>query len=243
MPTALETAIDALSDPDVAAADALRRLLVVSRRIGADGLTEWLRGELSGFAVGDVVPAYRTGSHLPIKLRFDGPMGSADTMTLSPRELPPELTDGMERLAFREPVAELEALSQGERDPEMPLPMQWVALYRHFVEQGSVPHIEWMILNKASIGMPSTHLKGILDRVKSTALDLALSLEDVSSEVGTAGGPTVATDSRLAQQITLHLTQIYSGDNATIAAGDSATANRIEVGDISAVLTAAHEIT
>lgn len=50
MTTALEAAIDALSDPSVTMPDALRRLLVVSRRIGAEELTAWLRGELNGYA-------------------------------------------------------------------------------------------------------------------------------------------------------------------------------------------------
>jgi hypothetical protein len=56
MPTALESAVDALSDPNVAVADALRRLLVVSRRIGAGDLSRWLMGELSGFGADEGSP-------------------------------------------------------------------------------------------------------------------------------------------------------------------------------------------
>jgi hypothetical protein len=176
-------------------------------------------------------------------LKFDGVRGASTTMTVGQAELPSQLTNGMDRLAFREPVAELEALSQGSGDPEMGLPMQWVMLYRHFAGEGKVPRIEWMVLNEASVGMPKTHLKGILDRVKSTALDLALSLEDVSADVGTTHGPTVATNPQLAQQITIHMTQIYAlADNTTVAAGEGATAVRVEAGDIAGLLRAAGEL-
>lgn len=250
MSTALENAVDALSDPKVAVGDSLRRLLVVSRRINAAELSSWLLGELSGFSISDEVPVYRSGAHLPLKLQFDGPMGSSTTMTLTRKELPSQLTRGMEVLAFREPVAELEALSQGKRDPELALPVRWVALYRHLVSEGRVPSVEMMVLNRAAVGMPRTHLTGILDRVKSTALDLALSLEDVSPEAGRAGGPTVISEPALAQQITLQMTHIYAsqnstvtlGDNATVAPGDGAVAMRVELGDVEGLLRAARQL-
>lgn len=246
MTTALETAISALSDPAVALPDALRRLLVVSRRIGAGDLTDWLRGELNGYAIEVEVPTYRAGRHLPIKLQFDGPMGMSATRTLSAAELPERLSGVMDGTDFREPIAELEALTSGTVDPQLQLPVAWIALYRHLVSEGKVPSMEMMILNYAGITMPRTHLKGILDRVKSNALDLALRLEDISPDVGDAGGPTVTDEPRLAQQVQIHLTQLFAnestitiGDHATVASGDHATAIRVEPGDVDDLLRAA----
>lgn len=249
MPTALESAIDSLSNPSVALPDALRQLLVVSRRIGAAELTTWLRGELGGYDSGIDVPQYRDGKGLPIKLRFDGPMGSSATRHLSPAELPNQLARVAESNGFREPVAELQALASGNGDPEMQLPVAWLAMYRQLIEQGKVPSIEYMVLNHASIAMPRTHLVGILDRVKSTALDLALSLEDVSPEVGDTGGPTVVSEPRLAEQIHIHLGSVYAtnstvtvGDNATVATGKKSTAISVEPGDITGLLVAAAKL-
>jgi hypothetical protein len=66
MTTAMERAVDALSDPSVGLPDALRALLVVSRRIEATELTTWLRGELDGYGPATAVPAYREGGNLPV---------------------------------------------------------------------------------------------------------------------------------------------------------------------------------
>lgn len=244
--TALEIAVSALSDPDVAVPDALRRLLVVSRRIGADDLTDWLRGELNGYPADVEVPTYRKGDRLPVKLQFDGPMGMSATRFVSPSELPDQLAGVGKAADLREPVAELEALTAGNVDPQLTLPMAWISRYRRLAEEGKTPRIEMMVLNHAGIAIPRTHLNGILDRVKSNALDLALSFEDISPEVGDAGGPTVADDPRLAQQVDIHLTQLFAtgstitiGDHATVASGDGATAIRVEAGDVAGMLRAA----
>ncbi|MGY6501829.1 MAG: AbiTii domain-containing protein [Acidimicrobiales bacterium] len=246
MTTALAMAIDALSDPAVALADALRRLLVVSRRIDAEDFTSWVRGELNGFAQDDDLPSYRTGEGLPIMLRFDGPLGSSTTRLISPSELPYDLSSVMEDVGLRAPVAELESLADGDSDPSMQLSDGWLEQYRNLAARGEVSRMELMVLNHAAVSIPRSRLRGIIDRVKSTALDLALSLEDISPETGDAGGPTIVDEPRLAHQIQIHLTQIYAtgstitiGDNATVASAEGATAVRIEAGDIDGLLDAA----
>lgn len=246
MVTALEVAIGDLSDSAVPVPDALRRLLVVSRRIDASDLTEWLRGELNGYPAGMEVPAYRKGDRLPIKLQFDGPMGSSVTRTLHPAELVDQLADPVRGTELREPVAELQALVALGADPQRELPLAWTGLYRRLAGDGKAPAIPMMVLNHAAITVPRTHLSGILDRVKSNALDLALSLEDISPEAGGAGGPTVTDEPRIAREVQVHMTQIFAadstitvGDNATVASREGATAIRVEAGDIAGLLQAA----
>lgn len=246
MLTALEAAVHALSDPAVALPDALRRLLVVSRRIQADDLTNWLRGELNGFSGSEMVPDYRQGQHLPIRLHFDGPMHSSTALTVTAAELPSDLASVMDGIAFREPVAELQELASGSDDPQLQLPMAWIEIYRKFATSRTVPSIEMFVLNGATIVTPQTHLKGVLDRIRSTALDLVLSLEHVSGMAGDTDGPTVASEPKLAEQITVHLTQLFAdgstitiGDNSTVASGNHSTAMSIAAGDIGALLKAA----
>lgn len=238
MTSSLELAIKALSDPATLTADAFRSLLVVARRMGAADLSGWLSAELHGYAPYADVPEYRSATSLPIELHFDGPMQSRTKMRVSPGDLPAELGAGLSTHSLRMPIAELEALASGDEDPRMPLPPAWVELYRHFIGQGQVPYPSMMILNKAALMVPSTYLRGIIDRIKTAALDLALSLEDVSPEVGSPGGPKVADVPQLAQTVTIHLTQIH-GDGANVAVGEGAQAFNVGVGDLTAVLEAA----
>lgn len=246
MTTALEKAIGSLSDPSVALADALRRLLVVSRRIGADALSAWLMLELNGYGEQEAVPGYRTGKHLPIRLHFDGMFQSSSSMRLSGSELPAELASVMANVSFHEPAAELDALAHGTDDPHLPLPLAWVGIYRRLADEGRAPRIEGMVLNRATIAMPRTHLKGILDRVKSTALDLALNIEDVSVHAGEAGGPTILDDPGIARAVQIFIEKLYASDStitianeATVAHGVGARALRVEAGDLAALLDVA----
>lgn len=164
MTSSLELAINALSDPSTSTADAFRTLLVVSRRIGAPNLTGWLNAELNGYPPETEAPDYRSAKALPIELHFDGPMQSSTKMHLSPGDLPAELGASLASYALRDPIAELEALAAGDRNPQMPLPPMWGELYRHFIEQDKVPRPTMMILNRAALPIPSTYLRGTIDR-------------------------------------------------------------------------------
>jgi hypothetical protein len=259
MPTALEGAIDALSNPGVALKDALRGLYVVSRRIEAEDLTAWLRHELNGYPDGVDIPKYRDGSELPIELRFEGPMNSSFTQSFTPAELPKELAGAIEGLRLGQPIAELEELTARDGNPHLSLPLGWVARYRTLANEGKAPRVPMMTLSYAAVAIPRTYLVGVLDRIKSTALDLALSLEDVSVEVGAAGGPTVTSDPRLESAVSVTIGSIFAlgdraqvvsgdgvtavfGDGANVASAQSATATQINVGDIEGLLLAAGDI-
>lgn len=239
--SSLEIAINALSAPQVAPADALRTLYVVARRMRADDLTAWLYAELNGYSADAGVPEYRSAKSLPIQLHFDGPMQSWQKMSVSPGDLPDALSTSLTDYSLRDPIAELEGLCAGERDPQMALPMMWVEMYRHFIGENRVPRPEMMVLNKAALVIPSTYLRGKIDRIKTAALELAMSLEHVSPKAGSAGGPQVRDNPKLAETVNLYMTQIY-GEGATLAVGPEANAVKIEVGDVEGVLRAAERL-
>lgn len=242
MSTALENAVDSLSDPSVSTADALRRLMVISRRIGATDLSAWIRSELDGYSPDQIVPAHRRGDSLPIAIRFDGYAGAHVTRRIAQRELPEELaiTSGVH---VRQPVAEIAALCGGDQegDPQVQLPLMWLARYRDLAEEGGVPYMPMMVANHAAVIAPRTHLVGILDRVKSVALDLALDLEDVSTEVGAPGGPTVESVPALASAVTVNLHQIFAS-NSSVSIGDSSTVVDIRIGSLEDLLRAAGSV-
>lgn len=238
MPTALENAVDALSDQTVQLPDALRRLLVVARRIRASTLAEWIGHELNGYGPDDTIPTYRSSLGLPVVLRFVGPFQSSITRTFSILEIPEELRPTVEAVALREPLASCVALAGGEQDPELAFPIFWVTRYRQLVEQDKAVHIEMMTLDHAAARFPRTHLLGVLDRIRTTALELALSLEDASPEVGSPGGPTVATNEEVARAVNIGVLNVY-GAGANLVIGENAKIVQIDPGDVPALLAAA----
>lgn len=237
--TPLEQAIDSLSDPTAGLADSFRRLLVVSRRIAADDLTDFIRAELDGYEDRALVPPTRKAPNLAVSIRFDGFRGSHDTLRVGAGELPTELVAVLDVVGFTEPVAELEALAHadGDNDPRLELPMAWVMLYRKFIEQQAVPYISMMTPNQAYIALPRTHLRGMLDRLRTAALDLALDLETVSVDAGTPSGPTVASEPRLANIVNNYVAA-QAAENATVTVGDN---TNVAVGDVSGLFAAAAE--
>lgn len=245
----LSRAIDALSTPGIDLPDALRGLLVVSRRLQAEDLTAWLRAELDGYPDERPTPPYRTAEQLPIELYFDGPMRSSDSMRVTGADLPEDVGAPLREQSMRQPAAELAALSAGDGEPGSDLPPMWIHLYREHIKTGNIPHFPMMVLNRARIVLPRTYLRGILDRVKSNALDLALDLEQVSLDAGEAGGPTVTDDPQLAQVVTQHMTTLFApsatiilGGNAAVASGAGGVAVQTVTADLDGLLRAVGEL-
>lgn len=237
MTTPLSRAIEVLSTPDVRAAEALRSLYVVSKRLEDKALTRWIRSELDGYPAAETVPEYRKPGVLPITLTWHGYGGREATTTVTDLELPEHLRLG--ETPMRQPIAELEELAAGKKDAAAQLPSPWLALYRRAFSEGKAPGYPGMQVNYASQLYPRTMLRGVIDRVKTSALDLALDLEGVSPEAGSVGGPTTTTDPQLHQPVTVFLTTIYGagstitiGDDANVAAGKGSTAIRLQAGDV-----------
>ena len=250
MSNSLARAIDGLSTPGVELPDALRGLYVVSRRLRAEDLAAWLRAELDGYPDERPAPPYRTAELLPIELHFDGPMRSSDKMRVTGADLPEDVGAALREQSMRQPVAELAALAAGDSEVGSDLPPMWVHLYRNHIETtGNIPHISMMMLNRARLLLPRTYLLGILDRVKSNALDLALDLEQVSADAGDTGGPTVADSPELAQVVTQHMTTLFApsativlGGHAAIASGAGGIAMQTVGADLDGLLKAVGEL-
>lgn len=248
MASALEQAIDALSDPDVALSAALRRLYVVARRIGSTELAATITAEINGYGPSDPVPAYRTPGGLRVSVRFDGYGGSYDHLHLGKEELPDVLSGALADIVFREPVAELEALTTAdeEKDPRLELSLGWVGAYRSLAAENKVPRFQMMQPSAAFITLPRTHLRGLLDRLRAAALELALDLEQVSTDAGSPSGPTVHTNADL-RAASAQFVQITAGPGSVVnvgdanssAVGDHATSTVLNVGDVAGLVEAA----
>lgn len=199
----------------------------------------WLRAELEGYEGGDPVPDYRDGKSFPITVRFDGPMRSWETLQVSASELPEDLRAVLKGFSLDMPVAEMDALANAEGDgsPRMPLPMRWVMLYREAIERQTVPGLYLHVANEAYISVPKTYIAGLLDRVKTVALSLALDIEGVTAEAGASGGPTVDSEPALNQTVASHMTMIFAhNSNVAVASGAGATAIQLQAGDVTGLL-------
>lgn len=242
MPTALERAIDQLSDPAVQLADALRALLVVAKRIDAPELSDWIKHELGGFTVGDV-PSYRRIEGLDVTLSLDGPGGSTQTIRVPFAMLPTDLRLPNEYGDVTISVAQLQSLADSGNAAYKHVPDYWLNRYRTKAEKGEVPSYTFMIVNRARVEIPRANLLAVLDGIKTAALELALDLEDVSADVGSPGGPTVSDSPALQQVVNASVVnwfhdggQVTVGAGANVAIGDGASAVRVDIGDIEGVL-------
>lgn len=227
MSSHLQRAIDSLSGSDTSLPDALRALLVVAQRIEAEEMGQWLRKELRGYSEDDDFPQYRICDHLPVHLHFVGMFSDSQKGLVYPRELPKIMREAL-NMRLSTPIAEIVELRSGENEPAWVLPSGWVAEYRLYAEKGEVPHYPAMELNGAKVKLPRTYLAGIVDQIKTTALELALGLEGVSTAAGDVGGPTLRDEPDLERQVTVHLTQLLgnvtaltAGDNSTFTVADS----------------------
>lgn len=98
-----------------------------------------------------------------------------------------------------------------------------------------------MELISAKQPLPQNALRGIIDSVRTTALQFALELERVSPRAGEPGGPTTADPE--VRLVTNNVNFTISGDGNNIAAGSDirqkATVNN---GDIDSLIQAAVEL-
>lgn len=143
------------------------------------------------------------------------------------------------------PLAEIAALADDgcDSDPQRQLPSHWLQRFRDLADENRVPHMPMFVANHAAIVVPRTYLLGILDRIKTAALDLALDLESASAEAGDNAGPTVDTEPALREAVESHMTMIFaSNSSVSVASGVGAVAVQLQVGDLQGLLTAARSI-
>ncbi|ALX04300.1 hypothetical protein [Aeromicrobium erythreum] len=212
----------------VSLSDSLRKLLIVARRINSDHLSRFVRSELNGYDAEATLPEARVPAGLKVSVRFDGPGGAVDYVHVGQLELPKPLAGVLSDNGFREPLAELEALANNDADsdPRLELPYYWVHLYREHAAKNEVPHIKFMVANRAFIRMPRTILQGVLDRVRTQALDLSLDIEQVAADAGEPSGPTVQDKPELAEVVDRYIlvnaaagSTVTIGNDATVASG------------------------
>ncbi|MDM8085126.1 hypothetical protein QUV83_10150 [Cellulomonas cellasea] len=237
----LATLIDQAADGSRSLSDVIRQVKILAARIGDDTLARWATNELNGYGQDQDLPEYRARRHLPARGTWSGPGGLSVPGQVSPAGIAEDFLT-IFSTEFREPVAELERLSTGDRDPMIKWDPYQVNEYDRRTRNGEGgARIELLVLSEAWLVVPRTMLAGILDKIRTRVLDLALALEDVAPDAGEPGGPTVA-DHQLGSVVqTFNIT--VNGDGANIATGEGARQrSTVKKGDLADLVRAAREL-
>lgn len=223
----LDDVIEQASDGDAAAM--LRKLMIVAHRLGAESLLSWVKGELNGYSDAESLPDYRGPLNVGVQAVIVGPGGGKGTNTLSSHGIPDEF-DALFKVWFTEPLAVLEGLAKSKKGVNFPWDPTIVGLYNGWIQNGSVPFIPYWGVYSAHKAVPQASVMGIIDVVRTKALELALDLQAEYPDAGEKGGPTVenpdvqATVTTIVNNIYGPVTGFAQGHNVTqkvrVAAGD-----------------------
>lgn len=215
---------DSISTPNL-----LRKVQIVGTRLEAPDIVHWVKGELEGYGENVAVPDYRVIKTNVMGL-FTGPMQSRIQQPLPVHE---DFTRWFQA-DLHQPLKELESFSTGDSDPSIP----WPAQVTHAYEQSGIYRIEFYGLFQAWQVMPREQLRGIVDTVRTKAMELALELQIKYPNAGTLQGPTVSSSSEVALTV-YNITNAITGDGASIAVGDNLQqSNTVRQGDVSSLASA-----
>ncbi|MFZ4896420.1 hypothetical protein ACL9RL_18410 [Plantibacter sp. Mn2098] len=208
--TYLDEIIDGSTDSSVTVTNLLRKVQIVATRVGAPEIVAWVKGELGGYTDPSVdLPPYRI-LNTSVTGLFTGYGGSQVKQSL-PHHKKFKKWFVVE---LRQPLREIESFAEGDFDPSRDWPDPVVQAY----EQTGTYGIEDHSLFNASNVLTRQSLGGIIDMIRTKAMEFALELQAQSPDAGTLGGPTVSSDTGMAQTV-FNITNNITGHGTNIAAG------------------------
>lgn len=233
----LDEIIDGASSDTVNTSNLLRKVKIVSHRLGAGDVRAWTDRELFGYVADDALPAYRSGLWTPSHGQWVSHNFQAKQPLASGR-LPDEAKEWLWRTDLRQSLAELEQLSRGEEDPVISWPGEAIVMYMQAAKEGLVAHYAGANLVSAHQVLTRGILLGVIDAVRNTALEFALTLQSAAPAAGAVDGPTVA-DAPV-QKAIWHVEQHIYGDGAQVGFGTGITqSSQVVKGDLASLLNAA----
>ena len=240
--TLLDEIIGGAADDSVSTASLLRKVKIVSRRLGADDIEHWVDAELNGYDDEDPLPTYRGPIAAQAIGTYAGPMQSRAKHWLPSVGVPdPDFTEHHFMVRLSQALVELEAFAGSDSDPRRPWSSWAVMKWNEWEGQGKVPHFEMMSLIHADALVSSATVRGIIDVIRNRALDFALDLQVAYPDAGEPGGPTVAEPG--VQQVVNHNTNNIYGDGNQIAVGTgNVQTTTVNKGDLLSLLGAARRL-
>lgn len=233
--TLLDQVISQASDGEATAM--LRKLMIVAHRLQATPLLTWVKNELNGYESRDDLPSYRGPMRVGVQAVITGPMGSKGMNTLSSHGVPEGFQSWFEA-SFFDPLAGIQRLAHSEENLTMPWDPAAVGLYNGWIEEGKVPFLENWGVYSASKSISPSALLGIIDVVRTKALELALDLQAEFPDAGELGGPTVEQPA-VEAAVTNITNNIYGSVNGLAQGHDVRQKVTVNAGDLVSALSAA----
>lgn len=239
--TLLDELIDGATSDTMSTANLLRKVQVVAHRLDAHEVKAWAQRELVGYGPDDPLPDYRSSLWTPVKGFWTGPFQSTARQPVSAGSIPEDMRDALFKADLRQSLAEIEQLASGDDDPGISWEGQAIVAFNHWIQEGLTTGIDNMVLFSATQTLTRGTLLGVIDTVKTTAMEFALALQTANPDAGTVNGPTIA-DEPVASAVT-HIENHIYGDHAQVAQGAAVTQHMtVARGDLMSLLTAAGEV-
>jgi hypothetical protein len=211
----------------VTLSDLLRKCKILACRLRHEPFKEWVAHELTGYPDEAALPIYRGPLDGQVRAHLVGVAGrEAKSIAVPITNFPKEMRDRVGEFTFYQGVATLEALIADARrndDPRVvsPFPIEMAAAMP--VWQGYQTISMWKEL-------PAAGVAGILDQVRSRALEFVLEIEAENPEAGASASTEPPVP--LARTDAIFYTVIFGGQNAV---GPGATVNVI-AGDLGSLM-------
>ncbi len=187
----------AATDSAQSTADLLRKCQILAFRLRHEPFKEWVNHELNGYPNEAVLPAYRGPFQGEIKADTHGAFGSeVRNVQVPDYSIPAEVRDVAKEIAFYQSVGTLESLLIEARSTGQTVVATQFAVDIAVLTKVVVDHQTVRMWKE----LPVAVVAGILDAVRSKALEFALEIEAANPEAGeaTPGGappvPVATTD-------------------------------------------------
>jgi hypothetical protein len=217
----------AATDPGVPLSDLLRKCQILAFRLRHEPFKDWVAHELGGYPDDATVPRYRGPFAGEMKADLAGPFGSgAKNVGVPTSNIPAEVREAARSMSFYQGVGMLEGLLGdakriGETRVMSPFSAELAALTPVWQNHQTISM--WTEVPIASVA-------GILDAVRSKALEFVLEIEAENPEAGATA--TSEPPVPLARADAIFNTVIYGGQ---VAIGPKATVN-VTPGDLASLM-------
>ena len=238
----MDEVIAGATDSGVSTSNLLRKVLVLGRRLKSPELAEWTNGELNGFNGRPLedFPSYRGPLTIPVQVEFAGPQGFSVKHYISEESVPNDggFRDAQFRLYLDQPLAELETLSQADRDLMQAWPSRAVGQFQKWGAEGKAPSVPYCGVFSAHKVITRAMLEGVVHTVRNKALDLALDLQDHFPDAGEVNGPSIQDPEVRNIVNNYYQANIHGGTN-TVGMGENVTQNvTVSQGDTAGLMDA-----
>ena len=179
--------------------DVLRMTLLLARKLGRSDMASWAERELNGYENEDDVPEYRK---VRARLLALNPQVGPIPIFLEPQEF----QDLLERTFIMQPIASLESVAASGKPGQIPFDK-----YQYELLWGAVGGDMKM---SAYREIASTSIVGILDRVRTAAMEWGILLE----REGVLGEGMTFTQTEKARAQSIHIQNFQGvlGDHASV---------------------------